>query len=103
MKIDPDGNEISVKFDGISKNDIPFNTDTNLTGQDRIEIPKNLKNIFSADEMQSVQNLGFSFEEIQQNLDNGDESKLNNAIEAEKFGGITGPTNVDWSNKEEVD
>ena len=103
MKIDPDGNEISVKFDGTSKNDIPFNTDTNLTGQDRIEIPKNLKNIFSADEMQSVQNLGFSFEEIQQILDNGDESKLNNAIEAEKFGGITGPTNVDWSNKEEVD
>ena len=29
-----------------------------------IEIPKNLKNIFSADEMQSVQNLGFSFEDI---------------------------------------
>ena len=103
MKIDPDGNEISVKFDGTPKSDIPFNTDTNLTGQDPIEIPKNLKNMFSADEIQSVQNLGFSFEEIQQILDNGDESKLNDAINAEKFGEITDPTKIDWSNEEEVE
>ena len=50
-----------------------------------------------------MQNLGFSFEEIQQILDKGDESKLNAAIEAEKFGNITDPTNIDWSNQEEVD
>ena len=124
VKIDPDGNEIPVNFDGtfddegnyyppgfdpddvIRTDEIPknqFPTDTNLTGQDPIEIPKNLKNIFSPDEMKSVQNLGFSFEEIQQILDNGDESKLNDAIEAEKFGEITDPTNVDWSNEEEVE
>jgi len=82
---------------------IPFDTDTNLTGQDPIEIPKNLNNIFSADEMQSAQNLGLSFDEIQQILDNGDESKLNDAIEAEKFGDITDPTNMDWDNEEEVE
>ena len=101
VKIDPDGNEIPVNFDGTPKNQFP--TDTNLTGQDPIEIPKNLKNIFSTDEMQSAQNLGFSFDEIQQILDNGYESILNNAIEAEKFGNITDPTNIDWSNQEEVD
>ena len=82
---------------------IPFDTDTNLTGQDPIEIPKNLNNIFSADEMQSAQNLGLSFDEIQQILDNGDESKLNDAIEAEKFGDITDPTYMDWDNEEEVE
>ena len=82
---------------------IPFDTDTNLTGQDPIEIPKNLNNIFSADEIQSAQNLGLSFDEIQQILDNGDESKLNDAIEAEKFGQITDPTNMDWDNEEEVE
>ena len=101
VKIDADGNEIPVNFDGTPKNQFP--TDTNLTGQDPIEIPKNLKNIFSTDEMQSAQNLGFSFDEIQQILDNGYEPILNNAIEAEKFGEITGPTNVDWDNEEEVE
>ena len=101
VKIGADGNEIPVNFDGTPKNQFP--TDTNLTGQDPIEIPKNLKNIFSADEIQSVQNLGFSFEEIQQILDNGDESKLNDAINAEKFGEITDPTKIDWSNEEEVE
>ena len=50
-----------------------------------------------------MQNLGFSFEEIQQILDNGDESKLNDAINAEKFGEITDPTKIDWSNEEEVE
>ena len=43
--IDPDD---VIRTDEIPKNQFP--TDTNLTGQDPIEIPKNLKNIFSPDE-----------------------------------------------------
>ncbi len=94
-------NSLTTPYEGDDR--IPFDTGTNLTGKDPIQIPKNLRNIFSADEMQSVQNLGFSFEEIQQILDNGDESILNDAIEAEKFGEITDPTTVNWDNEEEVE
>ena len=81
-------NEIlnNIGFGG-DKDQIPFVTDIDLT----------------SDEMKSLKNLGITSDQIQQAIANGEESKINDAIEAEKFGNIKDPTDIDWSNKEEVD
>ena len=72
-------------------------------GGDKDQIPSVTDIDLTSDEMKSLKNLGITSDQIQQAIANGEESKINDAIEAEKFGNIKDPTDIDWSNKEEVD